>query len=217
MMLQEKFGIKYLERKPKVEKELAPLLVLIHGYGSNEADLFGFAEDLPPKYHIVSLQGIRSVSFGGFCWYDIDFVNMEKHSNFEQALEARDQIKNFIEQFTKEQNLSKKGITLCGFSQGCILSYSLALHNPDLIQNVVALSGYPESHILPKESKKDVSHLNFFISHGSEDAVIPVEWARNIKSIMHHLKINYIYREYPAGHGINPENYKDMMQWIYQL
>ncbi|APD07304.1 hypothetical protein UJ101_01794 [Flavobacteriaceae bacterium UJ101] len=216
-MLQEKFGIKYLERKPQVEIEKAPLLVLIHGYGSNEADLFSFAEELPSKYHIVSLQGLRNVPFGGFSWYDIDFINMEKHSNFEQALESRNQIKFFIEQFIEEQNLSKEGVTLCGFSQGCILSYSLALYNPSLIQNVVALSGYPEPHILPKENNEEVSSLKFFISHGNEDAVIPVEWARNIEPIMQQLKINYVYKEYPAGHGINPQNYQDMMKWIYEL
>lgn len=216
-MLQEKFGIKYLERKPQVEIEKAPLLVLIHGYGSNEADLFSFAEELPSKYHIVSLQGLRHVPFGGFSWYDIDFVNMEKHSNFDQALASCNQIKDFIEQFIQEQNLSSEGVTLCGFSQGCILSYSLALHHPELIRRVVALSGYPELHILPKEYKKEVVSLKFFISHGSEDAVIPVEWARKIEPIMQQLNINYVYNEYPAGHGINPQNYQDMMKWIYEL
>lgn len=216
-MLQEKFGIKYIERKPQVEIEYAPLLILIHGYGSNEADLFSFAEELPSKYHIVSLQGLHNVPFGGFSWYDIDFIDMEKHSNFEQALESCNQIKNFIEQFIKEQNLSKEGVTLCGFSQGCILSYSLALHNPDLIQNVIALSGYPELHILPETYKKEVSSLKFFISHGTEDAVIPIKWARNIEGLIQNLKVDYVYNEYSAGHGINPQNYQDMMAWISKL
>ncbi len=216
-MLKENFGIKYLERKPQVEIENAPLLVLIHGYGSNESDLFGFADELPSKYHVVSLRGIKGVQFGGFSWYDIDFVNMEKHSDFDQAIESRDIIKSFIEKFIEENKLSKEGITLCGFSQGCILSYSLALHNPTLIKNVIAISGYPEPHILPKEYNVSMNDLNFFISHGNEDAVIPVEWARNIEPIMQQLSVNYVYREYPSGHGINPQNYHDMINWLHKL
>ncbi len=216
-MLQEKFGIKYLERKPQIEIKNPSLLVLMHGYGSNEADLFSFANELPSKYYVVSLQGLHNVSFGGYSWYDIDFINMEKHSNFEQALQSHDQIKFFIKQFIKQQNLSSEGVTLCGFSQGCILSYSLALFNPDLIKNVIALSGYPEPRILPKENKKAASFLNFFISHGTEDVVIPIEWARNIEPIMQQLKTNYVYKEYPVGHGIHPQNYKDMMEWIHEL
>ncbi len=216
-MIQEKFGIKYRERKPQVEIENPPLLVLIHGYGSNEADLFSFAEDLPSKYHVVSLQGLRNVPFGGFSWYDIDFINMEKHSNFEQALASCEQIKMFIKQFIGAYNLSKKNVTLCGFSQGCILSYSLALHNPDLIKNVLALSGYPALEILPKEKNQDYSKLNFFISHGKEDMVIPIEWARQIEPFLREMRISYVYKEYFAGHGINPQNYQDMIEWLYKL
>lgn len=216
-MLQEKLGIKYRERKPQVTIENPPLLVLIHGYGSNEADLFSFAEDLPSKYYVVSLQGLRNVPFGGFSWYDIDFINMEKHSNFEQALDSCKQIKTFIEAFVQENKLSKEGVTLCGFSQGCILSYSLALYSPNLIKNVLALSGYPASEILPKENNLDYSQQKFFISHGKEDAVIPVEWARQIEPFLQEKGISYVYNEYPAGHGINPQNYKDMMEWLYKI
>ena len=217
MQLQSFEGIQYVERLPLVQIEKAPLLILIHGYGSNEQDLFSFASELPSKYHIVSLRGIFNIPFGGYGWYNIDFMNLEKHSNFEQAHQSKAKIQQFITQFIQEKNLSTQGVTLCGFSQGCILSYALAFDQPQLVRNIIALSGYPAPELLPENFTQDYSHLNFFISHGKEDSVIPVEWARNIKPLLTQLNIKHVYNEYPAGHGINPQNYLDMMRWVHEL
>ena len=46
----------YLIKEPKVVKEQNPLIILIHGYGSNEEDLFSFAPELPDDYYVVSVQ-----------------------------------------------------------------------------------------------------------------------------------------------------------------
>lgn len=213
--MNELSGIKYLERRPSAHSIDHSLMLLIHGYGSNENDLFSFADQLPSKYHIVSLRGIRKAPFQGFSWYDIHHLTpTEKHSNFKQAIHAQDSIKNFINAFIEKEQLTEKKITLCGFSQGCVLSYSLALQYPELIKNVVALSGYPAFEILPHTLVKEVSNLNFFISHGVQDSVIPVEHARKIKPLMEQWNISYTYKEYPAGHGMNTNNFQDMIQWI---
>ena len=63
----------YVERKPKENQEHTPLLVLLHGYGSHEQDLFSFAEELPHQLRIVSLRAPQSMGFGAYCWYEINF------------------------------------------------------------------------------------------------------------------------------------------------
>lgn len=85
-MMKELKGISYLERKPGIQLEKNPLLLLIHGYGSNEADLFSFAEDLPPEFHVISVRGIHTLTPGMYAWYEIDFINMEKFTNVPREL-----------------------------------------------------------------------------------------------------------------------------------
>lgn len=213
--MKELKGIQYLERKPRIQLERNPLIVLIHGYGSNEADLFSFAEDLPDEFHVVSVQGIHALAPDMYAWYEIDFVNMEKFNNVPQGIESRNQLVEFIDGFTTENQLDKENVWLCGFSQGAILSYAIALNFPEKVKHIACLSGYPEPNFIGEFNLElDYSQLDFFISHGVDDMVIPVEWGRKGKPILDELGIKNEYHEYRSGHGIVPQNYWDLMSWM---
>ena len=213
--MKELKGIQYLERKPRIQQDRNPLIVLIHGYGSNEADLFSFAEDLPDEFHVVSVQGIHALAPDMYAWYEIDFVNMEKFNNVPQGIESRNQLVEFIDGFTTENQLDKENVWLCGFSQGAILSYAIALNFPEKVKLIACLSGYPEPNFIGEFNLElDYSQLDFFISHGVDDMVIPVEWGRKGKPILDELGIKNEYHEYRSGHGIVPQNYWDLMSWM---
>ena len=121
----------------------------------------------------------------------------------------------FIDELTTNFPIDKEHITLVGFSQGSILSYAVALSNPEKIQQVAALSGYIHESIFAKDfDKKDFSNLRIFASHGSVDQVIPVQWARLVQPFLEKLKINIEYREYNVGHGVAPQNFADFKNWL---
>ncbi|MGB0981381.1 MAG: alpha/beta hydrolase, partial [Winogradskyella sp.] len=65
-------------------------------------------------------------------------------------------------------------------------------------------------------NKMDVSHLNFFCSHGSVDQVIPVDWAKKAPVFLKTLGINHNYSEYPVGHGVAPQNFYDLKAWLIE-
>lgn len=216
--MKELNGINYLERKPRKLLDKNPLLLLIHGYGSNEEDLFSFAEDIPDEFHIISVRGIYTLSFGMYGWYEIDFVNMQKFNNVPQGIDSRNELVEFIDEITSSENLDRENVFVFGFSQGAILSYSIALNFPDKIKNIACLSGYPELDFIGEiNPEKDYSKLNFFISHGTDDMVIPVEWARKGKPLLDGLNIKNEYHEYRSGHGLVPQNYFDLMKWLKAL
>ena len=76
----------YLSKASKITN--APLLVMLHGYGSNEADLFSFASLIPSDYHVVSLQAPLSLGVG-YAWFPIHFEeNMERWTSPEEAQQA---------------------------------------------------------------------------------------------------------------------------------
>lgn len=205
----------YLVR-PSSLKENAPLLIMLHGYGSDENDLFSFASELPEEFLIISLQAPYKLQPYGHAWYAINFDNEQgKWSDDEQAKESRDLIALFLEELDTKYSFDTGNVTLLGFSQGSILSYAVALTYPEKITNVVALSGYVNPNIIDvRQNLSDYNHLDFYCSHGSVDQVIPVEWARQSPKFLDSLKIKHKYSEFPVGHGVAPQNFYEFRSWL---
>lgn len=199
-------------------KKNAPLLVLLHGYGSDESDLFSFADELPNELFILSLRAPHKLQPYGNAWYTINFdAQQNKWNDVEQAQEAMKIIVSCIEQACTQYDLDKNNVSLLGFSQGCILSMALAINHPELIKNVIGLSGYLcEEFIDEDRTKKDFSHLDFYCSHGSSDQVIPVDWARETPNFLTEKGIKHTYSEFPVGHGVAPQNFFEFRKWLIE-
>ena len=209
-------NLHYLVQEPKTIKDQNPLLILLHGYGSNEEDLFSFAPELPDDSYVISVRAPYDLQPYGHAWYAIHFdADENKFSDNEQAKKSVEIIASFIDEIVKQYPIDTENVTLIGFSQGAILSYATALTYPEKISKVVALSGYLNQEILPEViDTKAISHLKFFVSHGSVDQVIPVEWARKAKPALENLGLEVEYQEYPIGHGVSPKNFYDFKNWL---
>jgi len=209
-------NLHYLVQEPKVKHDKNPLVLLLHGYGSNEEDLFSFAPELPADCYVISVRAPYDLQPYGHAWYAIHFdADENKFSDNEQAKESVEIIAVFIDEIVKKYPIDAKNVTLIGFSQGAILSYATALTYPEKISKVAALSGYLNQEIVPEViDSKAISHLKFFISHGSVDQVIPVEWAQKAKPVLENLGLTVDYQEYPIGHGVSPKNFFDLKNWL---
>ena len=209
-------NLHYLIQEPKVKHDKNPLLLLLHGYGSNEEDLFSFATELPNDSYEISVRAPYVLQPYGHAWYAIHFdADENKFSDNVQAKQSVELIAGFIDEIVKQYPIDAKNVTLIGFSQGAILSYATALTYPEKVAKVVVLSGYFNQEIMPEViDTKAISHLKFFVSHGSVDQVIPVEWARKAKTALENLGIEVEYHEYPVGHGVAPQNFFDFKNWL---
>jgi phospholipase/carboxylesterase len=211
-----KLSLDYLIREPKIKLDKNPLILLLHGYGSNEDDLFSFAAELPDEYYIVSARAPYDLQYGSYAWYAINFdADENKFSDNEQAKSSRDLIAGFLDELTINYPIDSNKISLLGFSQGAVLSYAVALSHPEKIEKVIALSGYVSDAFFEKDYlKNDLSKLKIFASHGTADQVIPVAWARKTKPFLDKLGIASVYKEYPIGHGISPQIFNDFKHWL---
>ena len=210
--------LNYLIREPKIVLDKNPMLLLLHGYGSNEEDLFSFASELPDEYYVISARAPYDMMYGSYAWYAINFdADENKFSDIDQAQQSRDLIANFIDELVEKFPIDSKKVTLIGFSQGCILSYAVALSYPQKIQRVVAMSGYFDAEIAVEGfAQNDFLNLKIFASHGSVDQVVPVDWARKAAPALQQLGIDIVYKEYPVGHGVAPQNFFDFRNWLQQ-
>ena len=204
----------YRIRRPLKEGETTPVLFLLHGYGSHEEDLFSFANYLPEEYLIISLRAPLTLGFGGYAWYSIHFnEQQDKWSDDDEAKTAQEIILHNIDYHLEQFKLESQKVSLLGFSQGAILSWAVGLSHPERIDKIIALSGYVNEDIFGY-AKEGLDQLRIFSSHGTEDPTLPVDWARKGIALVENKNLKVAYKEYPAGHGIIPENFADLLAWL---
>ncbi len=215
-MTSKELCLYHLIKEPREKKEKSPALIMLHGYGSDANDLFSFASELSEELFIISAQAPFPLPPYGNAWYAINFDSVQgKFSDDFQAIESRNKIVRFIDEIVQNYPVDPDNITLLGFSQGTILSYAVALSYPERIKNVIALSGYINIDILEKGYRNnDFSKLAIYASHGSQDQVIPVSWARKNPEILQSLGIEHTYSEFPVGHGVAPQNLMELKTWL---
>ena len=201
--------------RPSNQKEPSPLILMLHGYGSDEKDLFAFADYLPEQYTVISVQAPYSLQPMGYAWYAINFdADANKFSDTKQAIESREKIKTFITEAAQAYHINPEEVSLFGFSQGTILSFATALTYPHLVKNIIGLSGYIDMNMIDMADKNALKKLQVFSSHGSVDQVIPVEWGRKTPEILKSFDIDCEFKEFPIGHGVNQANFEAVLDWL---
>lgn len=209
-------SLHHITRPSSLTHTKAPVLIMLHGYGSDENDLFSFASELPEELFIISVRAPYPLQPYGNAWYAINFdAQQGKWNDNVQGASSRDLISTFIDEACAAYPIDADNLSLLGFSQGTILSYAVALTYPKKVKNVIALSGYINSEILPEElNPGDYTQLDFYCSHGTVDQVIPVDWARQAPKFLENLQIKHSYNEFPVGHGVAPQNFYELKHWL---
>ena len=187
-------------------------MVLLHGLGSNERDLFAFAPHLDGRYRILSVRAPRTY-YTGYAWFDLDFSRGMPQANLAQLAESQRGLRSFLEELKQQHQTDR--LYLGGFSQGAIMSYLIALTQPSLVSGVLAMSGYiMKNPALPQVASNELKALPIFATHGVRDQVLPVFLGRSTRDYLQSLGLNFTYREYPMGHEVNPACLEDCRRWL---
>lgn len=203
----------YLLREPKTKSDENKAIILLHGVGSNEQDLFGLADQLPSDFYILSVRGPFSLGGGRYAWYNVDFSTGKPVFDKEQELSSREALTEFVAEIKQKYKLHD--VYLGGFSQGAIMSYSVALSHPKEVTGVIALSGRILEEIQRTiTSGNDLPKLKIFLAHGLHDDKLPIHYAREGKNYLEKLHVKLSYHEYPMGHQINEAVLKDLNGWL---
>jgi phospholipase/carboxylesterase len=215
-MQTRQLALIHLTQQPRQRSENPPpLLILLHGYGSNEADLFGLAPYLDPRFLIVSARAPYTLMHGSYAWFEIDWTANGMTIDPAQADASRKLVTEFIGAATGAYGADPSRIYLCGFSQGAILSSSVALTTPELVAGTVLMSGR-----VPDELKSLIApaarlaNKPFLVLHGVYDTVLPIQNGRASRAILEKLPIELTYREYPMAHEVSAESLADVTTWL---
>ncbi len=199
----------YLIQKPKNHTNKSPLVLLLHGFGSNEQDLFSFSPYLSQDATIISLRAPITLYSNSYAWYNIFYSGSVKGYDKEAAKFIRDKLINEMDYFINKYDCDPNRITLIGFSQGAILAHAIAQNSN--IKNLIALSGYVDEELI---SFKKTNNLSIYISHGKYDEVIPFEESYKTNKLLDDNNIKYEFNAFDQGHGVNSQNLKSFLGWI---
>ena len=120
--------LKYLINKPASDQNNLKIIFLLHGYGSNEEDLYSLKEFFPSNYITISLRAPISLGFNSYAWYSINFENnIDRWIDTHEAISAKNIIINDILLHLKDLAFTNERVSLLGFSQGAVLSWSIGI------------------------------------------------------------------------------------------
>lgn len=214
-MATEETELFYLIRKADSTTPKKPLLVLLHGFGSNEQDLFTLTGLVPQNWVVVALRGPIALGNHQYAWYHAQLQQGKITINQPEEEKSRELITKWIKHKTNEWNIDPERIVVAGFSQGGSLAGSIALANPDAVTGFAVFSGRFVEEIRPFiKASKNYKNMKAFITHGTNDNMLPAAYALNNKQELDRLGINTVYNEDNNGHAISPKQINAFVNWL---
>jgi phospholipase/carboxylesterase len=201
----------YELRRPKniIPDKKYPALFVMHGIGSNEQNMLSLVEGLEESFYIFSIRGHLSQG-PGFAFFTIEGYGKPHREVFDDGIQR---LTNLIDDACEKYPLDLKQLYLLGFSQGAILSMTLAL-TLGKMKGIVALSGYVPQFVKEEYAINPGDNLSVFISHGEFDQVLPFEWGKENAEYFTKLGIPVTFKTYPEGHTVSLDNFHDFRTWI---
>jgi phospholipase/carboxylesterase len=189
-------------------------IVALHGRGVT-------GEDLAPLADEIGLDGIQWIfpdgpmelpgPWGGRAWYEIP-------PDLPQGiLQSRKLLFDLIDRLERGKVPSGR-IALMGFSQGAVLSIDVGVRYPRRIAGVAAMSGYlafPET--LAAEKSPAAAGLPILMTHGKNDDVLPVDWAREAQAVLRTEGFSVRLHEYLMGHQVIPEALSEVKKFLNRI
>jgi phospholipase/carboxylesterase len=210
-------GLSYIMREPVAAQPTA-CVVLLHGVGGNETNLASLSAAFDDNVIVVLPRGPLQFGPDQYGWFRVAFTAEGPRIDATEADAARESLIRFVTQLEAAYGLTPGSTLIGGFSQGGIMSASVALSAPEKVSGFAILSG----RILPElephvASRERLARLRAFVSHGEFDSKLPVSWAERSEQWLAQLGVACEAHRYPVDHLINADMQKDFLRWAHAL
>ena len=189
----------------------SPVLLALHGWTGDENTMTIFTNRIGARYSRLLPRAPYPADGSGFSWVPPETI---RPSRFEDLLPAANQIAGQWREWIAERGANPPNkLALIGFSQGAALALTLAISHPEIIDRAAILAGFlpvgaPE--MLPEQ----VSLIRFFISHGTEDSIVPFDRAELTVARLQQTGANVHFCSAPVGHRISAGCFKELEEFF---
>ncbi len=198
-------------RKEPVSGDVRSIVVFLHGYGANGADLLGLADPLGehlPDTLFVAPDAPENIPMmpGGYQWFPIPWIDGSSEEESERGMTAAvDDLNAFLDALMVDEDVLPEQVVLFGFSQGTMMSLHVAPRREDAVAGVVAFSG----RLLRPELLADevVVRPPVLLIHGDQDDVVPPQSLPQAAEALQGAGWQDVYAHVMkgTGHGIAPD------------
>jgi phospholipase/carboxylesterase len=193
----------------------AGLLVLHHGRGTSERDLFGLADLLDPERRlrvVLPRAPLQLPGSPGYHWYLVPRVGFPDPETF---FAARAALAELHDELWAESGVGPERTVLGGFSMGAVMSYAMGLGGDrPAVAGILAFSGFVPTVEGWQPSLTDRAGTRAFVAHGRNDPVIGIEFAERARELLEAGGLEVEYRESELGHQIDPAQLADAAAWL---
>lgn len=209
----------FLQREPAAQGTAPWLLVLMHGVGSNEQDLFGLAPYVPAHFHVLSLRAPYPMGAQAHAWFQFTVdANGVRHIDAAQERASREWLVRTVAQAQQQLGIGPERTVLGGFSQGGIMALSLLLTQPQTLRAALVWHSRLLPEVLALQAPSGAFQgKSLWVSHGTYDNVIPLTSAHATREHVQGLPLALDYHEFASAHEIRPEELQASMQWLNTL
>ncbi len=191
------------------------LLVLLHGVGGNECNLLNLADGMEADTLVVLVRGPLQLGAQQFAWFQVRFTATGPQIVPQEAEHSRTQLIALVQSLQQSQGITAENTVIAGFSQGGIMSASVALSAPHAVGGFGLLSGRILPELQPHiASREQLSGLRAFVGHGTHDSKLPVTWAERSHALLSGLGVSHSLKLYPMDHGIGADMQADFVAWL---
>lgn len=218
-MTQLHLPLKFLAHGAQPDVREPWLLVLMHGVGSNEQDLFGLARMMPPQFNVLSLRAPYVLSPDAYAWFEFQVLpGGERRIDEEQERESRFLVGEMIASAGKQLGVPAERVVVGGFSQGGIMALSLLLTKPESVRAAMVWHSRLLSQVLPHVAAPEAFEGKvLWVSHGSADNVIPPSAAQATREFARTLPVALSGADFPGAHEIRPAELQATLAWLQSL
>lgn len=207
--------LSYLEQTQSDARN-QPLVIFLHGFGSNEEDLFGIKDALPSTWTYLSARAPMPVDPQGYRWFTKTPDDGDYNGETADLQRSAALIEDFVGKATAKYHTHSDRVFLVGFSQGAIMSYEVGLRKPALVRGIAALSGSVlpvlKAELKPSES---LGKLAIFIGHGTLDQALPYTSATQANEVLVGLGLTPEFHGYPGmPHTVSDTEVQDLKAWL---
>ncbi|MEH7482434.1 esterase [Neobacillus drentensis] len=193
-----------------VPEKKYPVIFALHGIGYNEQDILGLVEELKSEFILIGIRG-HLPHENGYAYYRLKGYGNPDRELFDKSMKM---LQDFIEDSSLKHPIDMEKRFLIGFSQGAILSLSLAIVLGQAIRGVVAMNGYIPSFVKEEYPVKQIKHQSIFLSDGEFDEIFPPQIGQENYDYLIDRANSVTYTTYAAGHEISEDNQRDLVNWL---
>jgi phospholipase/carboxylesterase len=202
--------------RPATAAEPEGLLVLFHGRGTDEHDLFPLLDLLDPERRLLGVtpRGPLSLPPGGAHWYVVKQVGYPDPGTFGPTYELAGR---WLDDLWRKTGILPERTVLGGFSQGAVMAHALGLgRGRPRPAALVAFSGFiPVVDGWEPDLDRELPPVA--IGHGTHDTIIPVQFGRAARETLEAAGADVTYRESPLPHAIDPRFASELAGWIERV